>query len=315
MCYFLFVISIIVSYIGLSYQGDFPKLKPFKFDRNVMSGQSVRVFCRLLEGSPPLTFRWLKDGRQLKPIASESVGVAIESFEDYSSLVIDRVSAISSGIYTCLVSNNYGSDTYSDVLLVEVPPLLRSSVLIPILVAIVIIVIACSAAYVYIKMEERNALLIKAGMLSVSPSKNFQYIDTSTTTPQMSARTSIVSEEGSLAFRYSDSSDRTKPLLARPGQPAVLWAHETIAEESDEAAYATLPFQKQLNSFKYPPNVEPPPLPPPLPPDHPTYIYDEKGLLCHTPPHTSNTNMFCKVDVHHNDSDSYDEFFQKPQHV
>ena len=193
------------------------------------------------------------------------------------------------------------------------PPYLRSSVLIPILVAIVIIVIACSAAYVYIKIEERNAQFIKAGMLSVSPSKNFQYIDTSMT-PQMSARTSVVSEEGSLAFRYSDSSDKSKPLLARPGQPAMLWTHETIAEESDEAPYATLPFQKQqMSSFRDPPL---PPLPPPLPPDNRPHAYDEKGLLCHTPPHTSSGSVFCKVDVHHNDnSDSYDEFFGKPQHV
>ena len=192
------------------------------------------------------------------------------------------------------------------------PPYLRSSVLIPILVAIVIIVIACSAAYVYIKIEERNAQLLKAGVLSVSPSKNFQYIDTSMT-PQMSARTSVVSEEGSLAFRYSDSSDKSKPLLARPGQPAMLWTHETIAEESDEASYASLPFQKHqpMTSFR-----DPPQLPPPLPPDRP-HVYDEKGLLCHTPPHTSSGSVFCKVDVHHNDnSDSYDEFFSsKPQHV
>ncbi|CAG2158998.1 unnamed protein product [Oppiella nova] len=302
-----------------------PKLKPFYFDKNAINGQSVRVYCRLLEGSPPLEFRWLKDGHQLKPLTSDaSMGVSIESHEDYSSLVIDRVSAISSGVYTCYVSNIYGSDTWSDGFFMDavsgrlsdnLPPYMRTAVLIPILVAIVIIVIACSAAYVYIKVEERNVQLMKAGILSASPSKQFQYIDTSHTTPQMSARTSVVSEEGSLAFRYSDSSDKTKPLLARPGQPAVLWAHETIAEESDEASYASLPFQKNMNNFKYLPNGDPPPLPPPLPPDNRTsYVYDEKGLLTHTPPHASG-NMFCKVDVHHNDnSDSYDEFL-RPQHV
>ncbi|XP_054157055.1 hemicentin-2-like [Oppia nitens] len=309
MCLYLFIITIIITSIDYSYQGSAPKLKPFLFERNVATGQSVRVYCRLLEGSPPVSFRWLKDGHQLKPMTLESMGVVIESREDYSSLVIDRVSAITSGIYTCLVSNIYGSDTYSDVLVVEVPPYLRSSVLIPILVAIVIIVMACSGAYVYIKMEERNAQLAKAGILSVSPSKQFHYIDTSAT-PHMSHRTSIVSEEGSLAFKYSDSSDKTKPLLARPGQPAVLWAHETIAEESDENSYASLPFQKQhMASFKCQPNGEPPQLPPPLPPDNRTLMYD-------TPPNTSGGgNVFCKVDVHHNDnSDSYDEFF-KPHHV
>lgn len=197
------------------------------------------------------------------------------------------------------------------------PPYLRSSVIIPISVAIVIIVIACSAAYAYIKIEERNAAIIKAGMLSISPSKNFQYIST-TSTPHASGRQSVVSEEGTLSFRYSDSSDKTRPLLARPPVPTVLWAQhqEPILEESDEypSPYATLPFQK-FTSFKSPPTSHPPP--PPLPPDNPNrrYTQDEKGLLCHTPPHTSSSNVFCKVDIHHQDnSDSYDEFF-KPHHV
>lgn len=78
------------------------------------------MFCQLLEGSTPLSFRWSKDGHQLNSVPTESVGVAIiEHHEDYSSLVIDPVSGKSSGNYTCLVSNSYGSDTYSNVLIVE----------------------------------------------------------------------------------------------------------------------------------------------------------------------------------------------------
>ena len=82
----------------------------------------MHVFCHLLEGSPPLAFHWLKDGDHLEDSANESVGVTIESHEDYSSLVIGRVSALSSGVYSCLVSNIYGSDTYSDVLIIEGKP-------------------------------------------------------------------------------------------------------------------------------------------------------------------------------------------------
>ncbi len=198
------------------------------------------------------------------------------------------------------------------------PPYLRSSVIIPISVAIVIIVIACSAAYAYIKIEERNADIIKAGMISVSPSKNFQYIST-TSTPHPSGRQSVVSEEGTLSFRYSDSSDKTRPLMARPPVPTVLWAQhqEPILEESDSeypSPYATLPFQR-LSSFKSPPTSQPPPPPVPPIPQNRRYLYDEKGLLCHTPPKPSSSNVFCKVDVHNQDSsDSYDEFY-KSHHV
>ncbi len=99
--------------------GNAPKLKPFAFDRNVISGQRARVFCQLLEGITPLSFRWSKDGHQLKSVGSESMEYSIEDHEDYSSLVIDPVSGRNSGNYSCLVSNSYGSDTYSSVLIVQ----------------------------------------------------------------------------------------------------------------------------------------------------------------------------------------------------
>jgi hypothetical protein len=189
----------------------------------------------------------------------------------------------------------------------SVPPYLRSSVIIPITVAVVIIVIACSVAYAYINIEERNAKIIKAKIISVSPSKNFQYVNT-VSVPHISGRQSVVSEEGILSFRYSDSSDKTKPLLSRPPMPVLRTLQQDQSLEDRD--YATLPFQKLTNS-KCGPTAQPLPVPVPQILQNGAHIHDEKELLCHTPPHTTSSTVFCKVDIHNQDSsDSYDEFFQ-----
>lgn len=189
----------------------------------------------------------------------------------------------------------------------SVPPYLRSSVIIPITVAVVIIVIACSIAYAYIHFEETNTKIIKPN-ISGSPSKNFQYINT-LSVPHTTARQSVVSEEGILSFRYSDSSDKTKPLLSRPPMPNAL---RTLQQDQslEDRDYATLPSQKLTNS-KFGSTAQPLPTPVLQILESRAHIHDEKELLCHTPPHTTSSTVFCKVDIHNQDSsDSYDEFLQ-----
>ncbi|KAI1289806.1 Down syndrome cell adhesion molecule -like protein [Halotydeus destructor] len=138
----------------------------------------------------------------------------------------------------------------------QVPPYIHSLVVIPVSVAIVIIAIACASAYAYVKMEERKTCIIKAGVaqiMSQSPSMNFQYISASNSS-MPSRATSIVSEEGTLTLRYSDSSGR--PLLARPPVPTVLWAQQQgpIVEESEpdsysSSAYSAMPTLGRFTSF------------------------------------------------------------------
>ncbi|RWS07157.1 cell adhesion molecule-like protein 7 [Dinothrombium tinctorium] len=180
----------------------------------------------------------------------------------------------------------------------QVPTYLGSFVVIPITVAIVIIVIVCAIAYAYVKNEERKAILFNAGVMSQSPSKNFQHLSCNSTPSRCH---SIVSEEGSLTLRYSDSCDRTKPLLARPPVPTVLWAQQQgpIIEENEDfpSPYATLPL-KRLTTFNSPPKVKPP-----SPPEIRRFSQDS-----HLP--SSSNNVFCKADVHNHDdgSDLYDFF-------
>ena len=200
----------------------------------------------------------------------------------------------------------------------QVPPYLRSIVVIPFSIAIMIIAVACGLAFGYVKYEERKFEAIKAGLINSSnQAKNFQYFSgnsfsSSQGTPLHSGRQSVVSEEGTVTIRYHDSSDKTKPLLARPPVPTVLWAHqqEPILEENEEDPYSTLPFQN-LSSFKSP-NFQ-------LQNDNCKRLsHDERvshSLLFHTPPKQSlnncqSGNVLCKADIHSHNQDSCDEFFR-----
>uniref|UniRef100_T1KIN2 EF-hand domain-containing protein n=1 Tax=Tetranychus urticae TaxID=32264 RepID=T1KIN2_TETUR len=87
----------------------------------------------------------------------------------------------------------------------SVPIYLNSMVVISVSIAVILVVIVCAIAYVYLNLEEKKAVLQRTGYLSASPSKNFQYISTAST-PSHSQP--VVSEEGSLTLRYTDSSDR-----------------------------------------------------------------------------------------------------------
>lgn len=120
--------------------GTKPRLKSFNFESNILDGQTVRVFCQLIDGSQPLSFQWLKNGQPLSsttsiqhsssslpyytssslPSTTLTNSIDIQTFPDYSSLAIYRIDRQrDSGNYTCLVSNSYGSDQYSSLLIVQ----------------------------------------------------------------------------------------------------------------------------------------------------------------------------------------------------
>jgi hypothetical protein len=317
-------VTVIVAYIICGFNNinpclskESPILLPFQsHSYTITEGNTFRLLCAINYGSKPMYFQWYKNGQSLL----NGGKYRIETYDDSSKFAINSIDISDAANYSCHVSNSFGSISQSAILRVkaanrgvieqQVPPYLRSSFIIPITVAAVIIVIAFSAAYAYISIEDRNS--IKAKMLSGGPAKNFQYINTCTKS-HPTGRQSVVSEEGTLSFRYSDSSDKTKPLMARPPIPTVLWVqHQQPIIEEEESLYSTLPFQK-FSLLKTPPLPPHPHSNPFQVPESSSYAYDEKGMLCHSPPHSS--SMFCKVDVHNQErSDSYDDFF-RPQHV
>lgn len=61
-----------------------------------------------------MKFLWKKDGQDIV----ESSNIEIQSIKDSSFLFIESVTAKSSGNYTCIVTNSFGSDKFTATLTV-----------------------------------------------------------------------------------------------------------------------------------------------------------------------------------------------------
>lgn len=171
----------------------------------------------------------------------------------------------------------------------NIPPYLRLSFILPLAIAAVIISIACVGAYVYVRIDDRKARLkamtsgmggntIYGGTIAISPGKRFHYVTgpgpftgQATGNGPFSPKhdsgfaggaetQSLVSEESSMSFRYTDAGagDHKKLLNANgrmlqlPGlqpwaQSPIMEEDEAIVEVADSCAYETLPFQRVQN--------------------------------------------------------------------
>ncbi|GIZ00400.1 titin [Caerostris extrusa] len=84
----------------------------------VSVGEKVITVCGVKVGSKPMTFKWSKDGKDIKNIPQASVEVA----DDYSMLSITSATKENMGNYTCTVENNFGKDETSFPLVIKAPP-------------------------------------------------------------------------------------------------------------------------------------------------------------------------------------------------
>ncbi|XP_075751458.1 cell adhesion molecule Dscam1 isoform X5 [Rhipicephalus microplus] len=100
-----------------------PKIKPFSFPKVASKGEKVSIICLVSEGTPPFSFSWSKDDRELQ--TTENVKVKAEP--EYSVAFINSVDEKSAGNYTCIVKNIFGFDSYSAYLDVEAPPVLKKT--------------------------------------------------------------------------------------------------------------------------------------------------------------------------------------------
>ncbi|XP_077361874.1 neuregulin 2a isoform X1 [Festucalex cinctus] len=82
-----------------------PKLKPMKNPSIVGEGSKLTVKCEAT-GYPLPTYRWFKDGNELK----KSKKIRIKNSQKNSRLQISRAKLEDSGNYTCVVENHLGKD-------------------------------------------------------------------------------------------------------------------------------------------------------------------------------------------------------------
>ncbi|KAG8178107.1 hypothetical protein JTE90_017454 [Oedothorax gibbosus] len=98
---------------------DVPEIQKFSFQDNVIEGKVVSVTCLAVSEAKPLQFRWEKNGKILE---ENTENIKIEHSTEFSILILNRVTSISEGNYTCTATNTVGSAKYSAYLSVKAPP-------------------------------------------------------------------------------------------------------------------------------------------------------------------------------------------------
>lgn len=108
---------VIILLLILIFLSEPPALqKPLMIPSELRLGERADVICTLRRGDLPVTFKWFFNGREIR---GEELG-KVASYDVRSSVyVMDKLRAENVGNYTCMVTNNAGSDTASGQLLVE----------------------------------------------------------------------------------------------------------------------------------------------------------------------------------------------------
>lgn len=74
-------------------------------------GMRAAITCQIMEGDLPITFRWERNGKAIGNNIAE--GTSVRRIDEFSSsLILERVSSMHSGNYTCIATNVAGSERY-----------------------------------------------------------------------------------------------------------------------------------------------------------------------------------------------------------
>ncbi|XP_067138851.1 neurotrimin-like [Centruroides vittatus] len=101
-------------FVLVASSNDVPKVEPFNFQRRYPVGHKAIATCTSLSPKS-LSFTWLKNGKEL----TQSSEIRIKNDKEYSVIIIDPIEVHSQGNYTCVVSNDFGKDSFTAELLVE----------------------------------------------------------------------------------------------------------------------------------------------------------------------------------------------------
>lgn len=121
LCNILMKYSMLMQYshwwywISLLCISDHPKVQKFSFPDQVVTGQRTSATCTAVSGTPPMDFKWFKNGQIIK----SSQQFTIRTSSDYSILFIENVDRSTSGNYTCELTTLSGTDQYTTLLEVK----------------------------------------------------------------------------------------------------------------------------------------------------------------------------------------------------
>lgn len=94
---------------------DIPEVQKFSFQEDIEVGQRISVVCSVKLDTGIVSFRWLKNGKELEL----SKNIRIKNDQEFSVLIIDPSDLNDEGNYTCVATNSYGSGKYTAYLSVK----------------------------------------------------------------------------------------------------------------------------------------------------------------------------------------------------
>ncbi|GFS39582.1 titin [Trichonephila inaurata madagascariensis] len=98
------------------HQSEPPTLHPLSIPPDLNLGDSLDIICSLKRGSLPVIFEWKVNGQT----PTKRIGIQINTSNKRSVYIIDKISAADVGNYTCIASNEDGTDKVYATLDVEV---------------------------------------------------------------------------------------------------------------------------------------------------------------------------------------------------
>ncbi|XP_075730369.1 neural cell adhesion molecule 1-like [Rhipicephalus microplus] len=106
-----------LSFISRLFPGGPPDLREFSFPSEVALGEEILVGCFVKKGAAgPYHITWLKDGREIRE--SERVTITARS-KTSAALRISSLRAEDVANYTCVASNDYGTDSVTAPLIIN----------------------------------------------------------------------------------------------------------------------------------------------------------------------------------------------------
>ena len=118
VCSFFILTFHFINWLFYLYILGFPKINPFAFQTPInINTPIVLIACTLSSGDKPLSFKWLKNGRNI--YTSKDNRLTIRSDDTYSVLELKNLAHDDNGNYTCIANNSHGSDQYTSSLVIK----------------------------------------------------------------------------------------------------------------------------------------------------------------------------------------------------